>query len=61
MATGRDDSLQSMSMRLDGKNYSYWSYVMRNFHKGKKMWGYVSETYVVPKNTEEGNIASIDA
>jgi len=34
---------------------------MRNFHKGKKMWGYVSGTYVVPKNTEEGNIASIDA
>ena len=23
MATERDDSLQSMSVRLDGKNYSY--------------------------------------
>jgi hypothetical protein len=26
-----------VSVRLDGKNYSYWSYVMRNFLKGKKM------------------------
>jgi len=60
MATERDDSLQSVSVRLDGKNYSYWSYVMRNFLKGKKMWGYVSGTYVVPKNTEEGDTASID-
>jgi hypothetical protein len=60
MATERDDSLQSVSVRLDGKNYSYWSYVMRNFLKGKKMWGYVSGTYVVPKNTEEGDTVSID-
>jgi len=34
---------------------------MRNFLKGKKMWGYVSGTYVVPKNTKEGDTASIDA
>ena len=54
MANERDDSLQSMSVRLDGKNYLYWSYVMRNFLKGKKMWGYISETYVIPKNTDEG-------
>jgi hypothetical protein len=53
MATERDDSLQFVSVRLDGKNYSYWSYTMRNFLKGKKMWGYVSRTYVIPKNTEE--------
>ena len=26
---------------------------MRNFLKGKKMWGYVSGTYVIPKNIEE--------
>jgi hypothetical protein len=61
MATERDDSLQSVSVRLDGKNYLYWSYVMRNFFKGKKMWEYVSGTYVVPKNTEEGDVAFIDA
>jgi len=34
---------------------------MRNFFKGKKMWEYVSGTYVVPKNTEEGDVALIDA
>jgi hypothetical protein len=61
MTTERDDSLKSVSVRLDGKNYLYWSYVMRNFLKGKKMWRYVSGTYVVPKNTEEGDTTSIDA
>jgi hypothetical protein len=47
-------------MRLDGKNYLYWSYVIRNFLKGKKMWEYVSETYVIPKNTEKGDVVLID-
>jgi hypothetical protein len=61
MATERDYSLQSVSVRLNGKNYSYWSYVMRNFFKSKKMWEYVSGTYVIPKNTEEGDVALIDA
>jgi hypothetical protein len=60
MATKRDDSLQSVSVRLDGKNYSYWSYVMRNFFKGSKMWGYDSGTYVIPKNTEEEDAILID-
>ena len=49
MATKIDDSLQYVSVRLDGKNYSYWSYVMRNFLKGKKLWGYVAGTFVKPK------------
>ena len=44
MTTERDDSLPSVSVRLDGKNYSYWSYVMRNFLKAKKLWGYVIGT-----------------
>jgi ankyrin repeat protein len=61
MAIERDDSLQPVSVRLDGKNYSYWSYVMRNFLKGKIMWEYVSETYVIPTNTKEGDTALIDA
>ena len=56
MTTEKDDSLQSISMRLDGKNYSYWSYVMRNFIKGKKMWGYVSGTYVIPRNIDERHV-----
>jgi hypothetical protein len=60
IATERDDLLQSVSVRLDGKNYWYWSYVMRDFFNGKKMWGYVSGTYVIPKNTEEGDVALID-
>jgi hypothetical protein len=33
---------------------------MRNFLKGKKMWEYVSETYVIPKNTEKGDVVLID-
>ncbi|KAI3822076.1 hypothetical protein L1987_09657 [Smallanthus sonchifolius] len=41
---GKDDSLQSISTRLDGKNYTYWSYVMKNFLRGKNMWGYVTGT-----------------
>ena len=39
MATKRDDSLQFVSVKLDGKNYLYWSYVMRNFLKEKKIVG----------------------
>jgi hypothetical protein len=50
-----------MSVRLDGKNYSYWSYVMKNFLKGKKMWRYVSETYVLPRSTDEGYATLIHA
>jgi len=34
---------------------------MRNLFKGKKMRGYVSGTYVIPKNTKEGDVALIDA
>ena len=38
---------------LKQQNYSYWSYVIRNFLKGKKMWGYVCETSVNPKATDK--------
>jgi len=31
MVTCKDDSSQSISVQLDGKNYSYWSYIMKNF------------------------------
>ena len=60
MATERDDSLKFMSVRLDGKNYSYWSYVMRNFLKGKKSWGYVTGTSVKPKSTNETYATELD-
>jgi hypothetical protein len=33
---------------------------MRNFLKGKRMWGYVNETYVIPKNTEEWDVVLIN-
>ena len=42
MAIERDDSVQFMSVRFDGKNFLYLSYVMRNFFKGKKMCGDMS-------------------
>ena len=53
MEDEKDDSLQSISVKLDGKNYSYWSYVMRNFLKGKKMWGYVCGTSAKSKATDK--------
>ena len=33
---------------------------MRNFLKSKKMWEYVSGTYVIPKKTEERDVVLID-
>ena len=60
MATERDDSLQSVSVRLDEKNYSYWSYVMRKFLKGKKLWGYVNGTCVKPKSTNDDYATKLD-
>lgn len=38
MAGEWNDSLQSISVRLDRKNYSYWHYAMKKFLKDKKMW-----------------------
>ena len=55
MAEGRDDSLQSISVQLVGKNYTYWSYVMKKFLKGKKLWGYVSGTFVKPRDEKAEN------
>ena len=34
---------------------------MQNFLKNKKIWGYVSGTYIVPKNTKEGDVVFIKA
>ena len=47
-------------MRLDGKNYLYWSYVMRNFLKVKKLWEYITRTCVKPKSTGKYYVADID-
>lgn len=35
MTIDRDDSLQSISVKLNGKSYSYSSTLMKNFLKGK--------------------------
>jgi len=34
---------------------------MKNFLKGKKMWGYVSGTSVIPRNINEGYVVLVDA
>jgi len=38
MATRKDDSLKYINVQLDGRNYSYWSYVIKNFLHEKSMW-----------------------
>jgi hypothetical protein len=34
---------------------------MKNFLKGKKMWGYVNGTSVIPRNINEGYVVLVDA
>ena len=51
MTTKIDDPFQSMNVRLDGKNYSYLSYVIRNFLSG---------TLMKPRNNDEGYATLID-
>ena len=53
--TRKDDYLQSINTRLDGKNYTYWSYVMKNFLHGQNMWGYVTRTKAKPSVPEGEN------
>ncbi|KAL6509554.1 hypothetical protein OROGR_022864 [Orobanche gracilis] len=50
---GGDDSLQSISVRLDGTNYTYWNFGMKNFLKGKKMWKYISGDALKPVKTDK--------
>jgi plasmid maintenance system antidote protein VapI len=57
MASDKDDSLQSISVQLNGENYSYWSYVMKNFFIGKDMWGYIDGTSVKPTNIMDAKYA----
>ena len=42
----QDDSFQSNSVRLDGKNYLCWSYVIKNFVNDKKMWIILLTLYI---------------
>ncbi|XP_055960608.1 uncharacterized protein LOC130015098 [Mercurialis annua] len=55
----RDDSLQTVSVQLDGKNYAYWSYVMKNFLKGKQKWGYISGDFVKPEDGTTADYVSL--
>ena len=41
MTSGKDDFIQSISVQLNGQNYSHWSYVMNFFLKRKRVWSYV--------------------
>jgi len=34
---------------------------MKSFLKGKRMWEYISGTYVILKNTKDVDVALIDA
>nr|XP_008392029.1 uncharacterized protein LOC103454213 [Malus domestica] len=51
--TTKDDSLQAIGVRLNGNNYVYWAYVMKNFLFGKGLWGYVSGTVSAPNNPKD--------
>ncbi|XP_062103204.1 uncharacterized protein LOC133814230 [Humulus lupulus] len=53
MAGVKDDSLQSINVQLNWQNYSHWHYVMKNFLKGKRMWGYVSGTSTKSKDDKD--------
>ena len=59
MTGRRDDSPQSIGVQLDGTKYSYWSYVMRQFLRGKSMWGYVIGVRVKPTNEKATDYANL--
>ncbi|RXH87524.1 hypothetical protein DVH24_034424, partial [Malus domestica] len=49
MASAKDDSLQAIGVKLNGNNYVYWAYVMKNFLIGKGLWGYLSRSRAFSK------------
>lgn len=53
-----DDSLQAISVQLNGQNYLYWSYVMKKFLKGQRLLGYVYGTSEKPEDNNDGKYAS---
>ncbi|OMO58863.1 Zinc finger, CCHC-type [Corchorus capsularis] len=40
---------QPITIKLDGTNYNHWSYLMRNFLKGKGLWKYVTGDKKCPR------------
>jgi hypothetical protein len=55
MANEKDDSLHSISVQLNGENYLYWSYVMKNFLIGKDMWSYIDGTSMKPTDKKDAD------
>ncbi|CAN6709012.1 unnamed protein product [Malus baccata var. baccata] len=53
MASAKDDSLQAIGVKLNGNNYVYWAYVMKNFLIRKGLWGYVSGMISIPNNPKD--------
>lgn len=53
MVSEKDDYLQFVSVQINGQYYYYWSYVMENFLKGKRMWSYVDGTSVEPTDKKD--------
>ncbi|XP_073131422.1 uncharacterized protein [Henckelia pumila] len=59
MVSRKDNSLQSISVQLDGKNYTYWSYFMKNFLREKSMWSYVTGVRIKPTDETTTNYANL--
>nr|XP_017242423.1 PREDICTED: uncharacterized protein LOC108214761 [Daucus carota subsp. sativus]XP_017254442.1 PREDICTED: uncharacterized protein LOC108224370 [Daucus carota subsp. sativus] len=47
------DKYDTLLVRLNGKNYSAWSFHFQIFVKGKDLWGYVSGTTIAPDKEKD--------
>ncbi|XP_073152779.1 uncharacterized protein [Henckelia pumila] len=59
MVSCKDDSLQSISVQLNGKNYMHWSYVMKNFLREKYLWSSVTGVRIKPTDETTTNYANL--
>ena len=53
-----DNKLHVISIRLNGNNYYYWSYVMEKFIVDKGMWEHVVGITLPPKGTKKDDYAA---
>ena len=58
MASEKDDSLQSISVQLNGQNYPYWSYVMKFFWKARECGAMLMELLLSLKTSKMQNLQS---
>lgn len=42
------DDMKAITVRLNGANYSYWKFAMKNFLIGKDWWDIVDGTTMKP-------------